>query len=120
MCSGGQSSNVTELHASCDTCVCNGSIDASQFKDCNHMKDMCFMCQSNDTRLDCQQCPRNNKDDDNSLSENCVMLNENKVKENVEERQKPGRFNSCPISACFAWIMDMKVIGSWEHSYHLK
>ena len=69
--------------------MCNGSIDASQSKDCNRVDDTCFICQSNGTSLDCKQCSRNGVNG-NSFRATCVM-----EKDRVEAKEKSGR---CQLS----------------------
>ena len=95
-------SNLTGLQESCNTCLCNGTIDTSQLKSCNDVDDgSCFVCQSNRTVLQCKYCVKSDHGaSGSSIYSKCVTV----VGDRVETKKKSGwflhRFNVTGLPWC--------------------
>ena len=81
-CSTGLKNNLTGPQESCNTCLCNGSFVTGNFNDCNRMEESCFVCQSNDTGLQCKHC----NSSDTTFRRKCAAENDK-----VETKKKSGR-----------------------------
>lgn len=81
-------SNPTGVHESCDTCLCNGTIDAIQLTGCNDVSDgRCFFCQSNWTVSQCRPCMDSEHGvKSSSMQSQCTTLNDK-----VDTKRKSGR-----------------------------
>ena len=69
---------------SCETCVCNGTVDANQLKGCDDLdRSRCFVCRPNSTGILCKHCA-----DDSKLH----LCATKQTDDNVEPQRRSGQF----------------------------
>lgn len=67
---------------SCETCVCNGTVDANQLKGCDDLdRSRCFVCRPNSTGILCKHCA-----DDSKLH----LCSTKQTDDNVEPQRRSG------------------------------